>query len=124
MKQRCYYEEHSAYPRYGGRGIKICPEWLNDFQEFQTWAFENGYADDLTIDRIDNDQGYFPENCRWVTRMAQMHNLRGNVLDMAKADAIREAYAQGGISMRALAQRYGTTASNVHGVIHRTKWTE
>ena len=60
------YKQH--YDRYGGRGIKVCDEWENDFQAFYNWAMSNGYRDDLTIDRIDNDGDYEPSNCQWITQ--------------------------------------------------------
>ena len=67
MKSRCYNPNAVSYKNYGARGIKICDEWLT-FEKFYNWAMSNGYADGLEIDRIDNDKGYCPENCRWVSR--------------------------------------------------------
>lgn len=76
MKQRCYYHRSNHYKDYGGRGITICDEWLHDFVAFRDWAMSHGYADDLSIDRIDNDKGYNPDNCRWATMKEQRHNRR------------------------------------------------
>lgn len=67
MKTRCYDLNVSNYERYGGRGITICEEWLNDFMNFYDWAMRNGYKDNLTIDRKNNDDNYEPSNCRWAT---------------------------------------------------------
>lgn len=64
----------SAYLRYGGRGIKMCPEWRNSFETFREWALANGYTDDLTVDRINNDGDYEPSNCRWVPWSAQFNH--------------------------------------------------
>lgn len=74
IKHRCFNKKSYAYHRYGGRGIKICEEWLNDFTSFYNWALENGYASNLTIDRINNDGNYEPNNCRWVTNQEQRYN--------------------------------------------------
>lgn len=68
MKRRCYDPRRPNYKNWGGKGIKICDEWLKDPSSFERWAFENGYADNLTIDGIDGNKDYCPENCRWVTR--------------------------------------------------------
>lgn len=66
MRERCSYEKNVNYPAYGGRGIKVCEEWNKDFCKFQEWALANGYTESLTIDRIDADKGYNPQNCQWI----------------------------------------------------------
>ena len=80
MKHRCYDEKHNRYPRYGGRGIKICKEWLDNREEFVKWSIENGYAPGLSIDRIDNNGDYSPNNCRWVKKREQGLNMSRNVV--------------------------------------------
>lgn len=75
MKDRCSNSNLPEYPRYGGRGIKVCNEWL-DNEKFFEWAFMNGYNDNLTLDRIDNDKDYCPDNCRWSTYAEQANNRK------------------------------------------------
>lgn len=83
MRERCYCPTLSTYPRYGGRGIKMCDEWYNSYLEFEQWALNNGYDENAqrgkcTIDRIDVNGNYCPENCRWIDQKTQMSNVTYN----------------------------------------------
>lgn len=79
IRNRCYNPNTKYYPDYGGRGIKVCDEWMDKehgISNFIKWSYENGYKEGLSIDRIDNDGDYTPENCRWTTASVQMFNRR------------------------------------------------
>lgn len=90
MKQRCCYPKCPHYKYYGARGITVCKEWLDEeivkhpntkgWLAFKKWALESGYKDDLTIDRIDVNKGYSPDNCRWISQKGQQNNRRNNRL--------------------------------------------
>ena len=86
MKQRCYYDKHPGYEKYGGRGITVCDEWKNSFESFHKWAIANGYSDDLTIDRIDVDGNYEPDNCRWATRSEQQLNKQSHKFERERLE--------------------------------------
>ena len=86
IKKRCYKQNDVAYKNYGGRGIKMCNEWLNDFLSFYNWSIENGYKNNcegnrntITLDRIDVDKDYSPDNCRWVSMYEQNINKRNTL---------------------------------------------
>ncbi len=80
MKERCYNTANKDYPNYGGRGIKVCDEWLSDFDKFMSWALSSGFEYRLTLDRVDVNGNYCPANCRFVSRKEQNRNMRKNVV--------------------------------------------
>lgn len=108
MKGRCYNQNDANYYRYGGRGITICDEWRNSFTTFYNWAMENGYRDDLSIDRKDNNGNYEPSNCRWATTKQQENN-RGdfniNISYLGKTQTLMQWSEETGISFNTLRYR-------------------
>lgn len=76
IRRRCNNPKDKAYKDYGGRGINVCDEWQNDPKAFCEWALSHGWRQGLSLDRIDNDKGYSPDNCRWATRKVQNNNKR------------------------------------------------
>lgn len=114
MKQRCTNPKHPKYKRYGGRGIKVCKEW-QDITGFMNWAKNNGYQDGLSIDRINNDGDYCPENCRWVTVADNSRRKRTTKITPEQAEEIRKNYKK---DMKELAEEYGCTEGNIYFIIN------
>ena len=119
MKARCYNPHNNRYAIYGGRGITICDEWRDDFEAFSQWAYTHGYRDDLTIDRIDNDQGYFPENCQWSTAKTQANNKsNNNVLTyMGETHTVAEWAEKYGLDYHTLLNRLRTSKWSYHDAL-------
>src|SRR4030066_2079848 len=102
MKQRTLNPNNKRYSYYGGRGVTICPEWANDYTKFRDWALNNGYADNLVIDRRDNNGNYSPENCRWLIKKENIRQRRTTKINIKIANEIRALYATGKYTQRQL----------------------
>ena len=107
IRQRCNNPNDRAYKNYGGRGITLCEEW-NDYKAFEEWSKANGYSEELELDRIDNNRGYSPDNCRWVKCVINNHNRRIT----AKVD---------GMPLRDFSDKYGLDYTTVHSRYYRLK---
>lgn len=108
MLQRCYNPKAKRYEFYGGKGVTVCEEWKRDFMSFYRWALENGYQEDLTLDRIDVNGNYEPSNCRWVTLKEQNQNTsRSMKVDYFGSQmCLKEASRLCGMSYETLRYRY------------------
>lgn len=95
MRRRCREPQAQNYKFYGGKGIKVCPEWDNDYFVFRSWAYEQGYASGLELDRIDSDKDYSPENCRWITKKANIRNRDLSWSDELDRDIVSRAASMG-----------------------------
>lgn len=114
IKKRCLNVNNERYHQYGGRGIKICEEWLASFDNFAEWALNNGYSEELTIERIDVNGDYCPENCKWVTLQEQSRNKR----DTKWVD-----YKGEHIQLIKLCEREKVCYDTVHDRIYKRGWS-
>ena len=101
ISQRCTNKHSSNFKNYGARGITVCEEWRHSFESFRDWALANGYTDGLTLDRIDNNGNYCPNNCRWATATAQANNRRNNII-------------YHGVPLKSYCKRHGLNYKRVH----------
>ena len=124
MKARCQNKNSTDYHLYGGRGISICKEWLDDPQKFFTWGFANGWGRGLEIDREDNDGNYSPVNCRIVTHQQNCHNRSTTKLSYELANTIRGVYRKSGKSQVRTAKDFGVSRSTIRRVVKNLTWRE
>lgn len=120
MKGRCLRKSHPKFYRYGGRGIKICEDWL-DIRKFADWAISSGWKDGLSLDRIDNDGNYCPENCRWVSVSENSRKKSTTKIDLITAQEIRSRIDE---NWYELAKEYGCTHGNIWFIMHNFTHTE
>lgn len=114
MRQRCLNPKNPKFKRYGGRGITICDEWM-DIRGFIDWANKNGWKQGMTIDRIDNNGNYCPENCRWVSVSENSRKKSTTKIDIIKAQEIRSRINE---DWYKLAEEYGCTHGNIWFIMH------
>lgn len=120
MKDRCYNTKHPAYTYYGGRGIRVCDSWLDDFKDFYDWAMESGYRTGLTLDRYPDQNGnYEPTNCRWATRSEQSQNLRSTRIEKDQIPFILSDTR----SNRLIAEAYGVNESTISRIKSGKTWS-
>ena len=114
MKARCSYSSQPGYKSYGARGIKVCEEWEKSFLAFAEWALSHGYNDVLTLERIDIDKGYAPDNCTWITLGEQSNNRRTNV---------RITYCGETLNLSQWCKLFGKDYRRVHNRMKKSGWS-
>ena len=124
MKQRVLNIKNKSYKDYGGRGITICPEWVNDYAKFRDWALNNGYIEGLQINRINNNGNYEPSNCNFVTVEENLRNTRRNVVTMQIANEIRYFYKIDNYTQKELSERYNVSEQTIYRIINNKSWKE
>lgn len=124
MKSRCYNKKDQDYYNYGARGITICKDWLEDRNRFCEWSLANGFKNNkrLSIDRIDSDKEYSPDNCRWATAIEQSRNTRRTLLTLELAKQLRKDKKN--MTYKQLSNKYNVSKSTVYAVIAYKIWRE
>ena len=126
IMERCANPNHVAYKKYGGRGITMCQEWMDSTQAFVDWSLANGFSPELQIDRIDNDKGYSPDNCRWVTARENIRNRSNSVITPTIAGQAKFLYQVEEITIQDIADYFGINKSTMANVLapNETKWSD
>lgn len=126
MMARCHTPSNVDYYNYGARGVTVCEEWRNDRNAFCKWALENGYADNLSIERIDSSKGYSPDNCKWANAEEQGRNTRRVKMTLEGAKEIRVKYKSNpcGKQVKLLASEYGVSDATIYLIIQNKTWKE
>ena len=126
MMERCTNPNCVGYKRYGARGITVCQEWIDSPQAFVDWALANGFSPELQIDRIDNDKGYSPDNCRWVTARENIRNRSNSVITPTIAGQAKFLYQVEEITIQDIADYFGINKSTMANVLtpNTNKWTD
>lgn len=114
MKERCNNKNNNKYKNYGGRGIKVCDEWQKDFTIFYNWAISNGYEKGLTIERINVNGNYCPENCTWITAKEQCYN---------KQNTIKVFYKNNEIKLKEFCDKNNLNYYCIYQRIFKLKWS-
>ncbi|MFA5377115.1 MAG: hypothetical protein WC455_15295 [Dehalococcoidia bacterium] len=122
MIARCYTPTAKAYDRYGGRGIDVCAAWKNDCVAFSRWATGNGWRPGLTLDRINNDGPYHPDNCRFVTPFQNRINASDVKLNEHIVTLIRAMYSSGGFTYSGLGKLFSISGSQAGRIVKHQTW--
>lgn len=123
IKSRCYRKTDKRYFRYGGRGISVCEEWVNDPESFILWANANGYKEGLSIDRINNNGNYSPDNCRFTTTAKNNRNSSNTHLTEPDIDIIKSLYS-GGMMQIFIARMFGISQQTVSKIVNNKTWKD
>lgn len=122
MISRCYKNFDHRYKYYGAKKIMVCEEWFNSMQAFYDWSLQNGYKNNLTIDRIDNDKGYYPDNCRWVSLKEQSRN-KSVTISIEKVKEIKKLLNKG-YTNHIIANMLNTSKSRVDDISSGRSWQD
>ena len=124
MKYRCSKENNSDYRWYGARGISVCNDWERDYSVFKQWALENGYQEHLTIERSDNDKGYNPDNCEWITQSenSRRRNLVSSNLTVKKIKQIKKLLSDGFLKHREIGEMFSVRRRVISKIKNGETW--